>query len=64
MVKSTPAVVRAGWVLDLFAANPSRSFTLTEISERIDVNRSPLLAVLHALVDTGLLGPPRSSSDL
>ncbi|HUP75205.1 MAG TPA: helix-turn-helix domain-containing protein [Acidimicrobiales bacterium] len=55
MVKPTPAVVRAGRVLELFAANPSRPFTLSEISERIDVNRSSLLAVLHALVETGLL---------
>lgn len=55
LTKPTPAVTRATRVLGVLAANPARAFTLTELAERVQVSRSSLLAILHALVDAGLL---------
>lgn len=60
MVKATPAVVRSGRVLALFAANPVRPFSLTELSDRTGVNRSSLLAILSALTEVGLLDRHRT----
>ncbi|MBC9718461.1 helix-turn-helix domain-containing protein [Streptomyces sp. TRM66268-LWL] len=55
MVRPALAAGRALAVLDYFAAHPEQSYTLSELSEALDINLASLLAVLRALTDAGYL---------
>ncbi|MDG4863678.1 helix-turn-helix domain-containing protein, partial [Streptomyces sp. T-3] len=55
MVRPALAAGRALAVLDYFAAHPEQSYSLSELSEALDINLASLLSVLQALVDAGYL---------
>ncbi|SDJ87558.1 DNA-binding transcriptional regulator, IclR family [Streptomyces indicus] len=42
-------------MLDYFAAHPEQSYSLSELSEALDINLASLLSVLQALTDAGYL---------
>ncbi len=42
-------------MLDHFAAHPEQSYTLSELSQALDINPASLLSVLQALTDAGYL---------
>ncbi|MER7176560.1 IclR family transcriptional regulator [Streptomyces mesophilus] len=55
MVRPALAAGRALAVLDYFAAHPEQSYTLSELSDALDINLASLLSVLQALTDAGYL---------
>jgi DNA-binding IclR family transcriptional regulator len=52
-MKPAPAVVRAAAVLNYLTAHPHVDFTLSELSEAVNVNSASLSALLLALTDAG-----------
>jgi len=55
MARPALAAARSVEVLSFLAAHPVESFTLTELSERLAINRASLHAVLGTLADAGYL---------
>jgi DNA-binding IclR family transcriptional regulator len=55
MDPSAPAALRAIRVINLLAAHPARSFTLSELAQRLDINRASALRVLRELTSAGFL---------
>ncbi len=55
MSRPTPAVVRVVSILNLLAANPGQSFSLSDILRALDMNRATLHSILVALVEVGYL---------
>jgi len=55
MARPALAATRAVEVLGYLAAHPTESFTLTELSQRLDINRASLHAVLGTLEEAGYL---------
>jgi DNA-binding IclR family transcriptional regulator len=55
MDHSAPAALRAIRVINLLAAHPARSFTLSELAQRLDINRASALRVLRQLTAAGFL---------
>jgi DNA-binding IclR family transcriptional regulator len=53
MLKPTPAVARATRVLDVMAARPFESFTLTELAAAVQISPTSALSILHALEAAG-----------
>jgi DNA-binding IclR family transcriptional regulator len=55
MARPAPAAARTTEILDFLAANPGRSFSLSELSRRLDINKASAHAICHALCDAGYL---------
>jgi len=55
VARPAPAATRALAVLDLLAANPEESFTLSTIAKRLGMSMATAHAVLHAMVEAGYL---------
>jgi len=55
LARATPAILRGASILNLLAAHPTRTFTLTDILKAVKMNRATLHAILAALVDVGYL---------
>ena len=53
MTRPAPAVVRSTAILDFLSSNPSERYTLSEISQALDINMASALAILTALGDAG-----------
>ena len=55
MSQLAPAVVRAIRLVNFLVAHPAEAFTLSELCQRLDINRASALRVLGALVAAGYL---------
>jgi DNA-binding IclR family transcriptional regulator len=55
MARPAPAIDRAVAVLTYLSKHPTKSFTLTELSRDLDINKATCHAMLNALVEHGFL---------
>lgn len=55
MSQAAPAAERAIRVISFLAAHPGESFSLSELSQRLDINRASALRVLRSLTAAGFL---------
>lgn len=55
MTQPARAASRSAAVLEFLTANPKRAFTLTELSDQLNVSIASLSAILQALLDVGFL---------
>ena len=55
MTQLAPAVVRAIRLVNFLVAHPAEVFTLSELCQRLDINRASALRVLGALVAAGYI---------
>ena len=55
MTERAPAVVRAVRLINFLVAHPAEAFTLSELCQRLDINRASALRVLAASTAAGYL---------
>ncbi len=55
MTQLAPAAVRAIRLVNFLVAHPAEAFTLSELCQRLDINRASALRVLGALIAAGYL---------
>ena len=55
MARPAPAAARTTEILDFLASHPGRSFSLSELSRRLDINKASAHAICHALCEAGYL---------
>lgn len=55
MTQHAPAAVRAVRLINFLVAHPAEAFTLSELCQRLDINRASALRVLGALTAAGYL---------